>query len=120
MVFFLDPALPANNPKYINLHTVKRAYTANKNLYTASSSVPGYVRIDLDTAMTSYWPINDATVTGRVYKFMPPSALDPPSSQYQYVAECSNRGVCQQETGQCLCFASFTGDDCSVENNLSV
>ena len=117
-VFFLDPVLPANNPKYVNLHTVKRVYTANQNL-NARSSTPGNVRITLDTAMTSHWPINDLTVTGRVYKFFPPGAWDPPTSSYQYVAECSNRGLCHRDSGQCTCFSSFTGDDCSVENNFA-
>ena len=117
-IFFLDPALTANNPKYINIHSVKRVYTANSNIVDRGSS-PGYVRIVLDSAMTSFWPKNDLTVNGRVYKFFPPGPRDPPQSSYQYVAECSNRGICQQDTGLCECFKSFTGDDCSVENNFA-
>lgn len=33
--------------------------------------------------------------------------------------ECSNRGLCDNGTGQCKCFAGFTEHDCSVQNALS-
>jgi len=118
-IFFLDPVFPANNPKYINLHTIERVYTANSNMVSIGSS-PGYVRIVLDSAPTMYWPNQDPTVNGRVYKFSPPSLRDPPERSYRYVSECSNRGVCDVLTGLCECFTSFMGDDCSVQNNFGV
>ena len=120
LVFFLDPTNPANNPKYINLHTVQRTYNANKNLVAVGSS-PGLVRIVLESAMTSTWANADLTVTGRVYKFKPPDQMVDPSAVYPYVAECSNRGLCVRtgdSSGQCMCGVGYTGDDCSIHDNL--
>jgi len=37
---------------------------------------------------------------------------------YEYVTECSNRGLCNQH-GVCECFDGYTGVDCSVQNILA-
>lgn len=50
-----------------------------------------------------------------VYKFFPASA-----STYNYVAECSNRGLCDTDSGVCKCFPGYTSDDCSEQAALSV
>ena len=34
-------------------------------------------------------------------------------------AECSNRGICNYRTGQCKCFAGFSGFSCSEIDALS-
>jgi hypothetical protein len=34
-------------------------------------------------------------------------------------AECSNRGSCDGETGECKCFAGHTDEDCSIQSSLA-
>jgi hypothetical protein len=50
-----------------------------------------------------------------IYKFIP--AVD---STYEYVAECSNRGLCDSETGTCECFTGYTNDACDQQDSLSL
>jgi hypothetical protein len=48
-----------------------------------------------------------------IYQFTPAD-----SSTFVNVAECSNRGKCDRETGICRCFAGYTKDDCSVQSTI--
>merc|ERR1712196_681918 len=50
-----------------------------------------------------------------IYKFIP--AVE---STYEYVAECSNRGLCDHETGVCECFTGYTSDNCENQDSLSL
>jgi len=50
-----------------------------------------------------------------VYKFVPNV-----ESQYEYVAECSNRGICERDSGLCTCFPGYTADDCHEQSSLAL
>lgn len=50
-----------------------------------------------------------------VYKFVPAAA-----STYEYVAECSNRGLCDRDSGSCECFAGYTNDNCDTQSSLAL
>jgi len=50
-----------------------------------------------------------------VYKFIPHE-----DSTYEYVAECSNRGLCDYETGTCECFTGYTSDACQLQSSLAL
>ncbi|KAJ1442973.1 tubular mastigoneme protein [Ochromonadaceae sp. CCMP2298] len=50
-----------------------------------------------------------------VYKFFPSV-----ESTYEYVAPCSNRGICNTDSGVCECFAGYTSDSCATQASLAV
>jgi len=52
------------------------------------------------------------------YKFYPPTLATTGTTGYNYVAECSNRGICDGETGLCNCFAGYAGDNCGLVSSL--
>lgn len=67
-----------------------------------------------DTAYdTTMWSDNTGIVT--LFHFTPDSA-----GKYEYVSQCSNRGLCDNLSGICSCFSGYTGFDCSVQNALAV
>jgi len=57
------------------------------------------------------WSDNTGVVT--LFHFTPHK-----DGAYEYVSECSNRGLCD-EYGVCDCFDGYTGVDCSIQNILA-
>jgi hypothetical protein len=55
-----------------------------------------------------------------IYKFYPPTLATTGTTGYTYVAECSNRGICDSETGICECFSGYTGQACDEMNALAM
>jgi len=43
-----------------------------------------------------------------------------PNTSYSYVSECSNRGLCNRESGLCECFTGYTNDNCNTQSSLAV
>merc|ERR1712072_621896 len=59
---------------------------------------------------------DDAFLQGfRMYKFHPAAA-----STYNYVAPCSNRGLCDSKSGICECFPGYGNDNCDEQNALAL
>jgi hypothetical protein len=136
IITMLNWEYPQSNPPYINLYTVKRVYTEEPQLNISSkfSQVPqyfanetlGYMRHMITTDISTNWGVSigdasdpDGDVYGvphyHVYKFTPAK-----ESTYEYVAECSARGICDRGTGVCKCFAGYTSDSCSEQDSLSL
>lgn len=114
IVFFIDPHTNSfsikSNPKYLNLYRIKKVY---QELLFHGSPLHHRYRIVLDQGLNSAWVTSDDQA--RMYVFTPPPA---PQHGYRIVSECSNRGTCDTHTGICGCYAGFTGDACSFENNI--
>jgi len=42
------------------------------------------------------------------------------ATTFQYVAQCSNRGFCNAETGLCECYAGYSNHNCNTQNMLAM
>jgi hypothetical protein len=148
IVTFLNVDFPAMNPPKLNLYTIDRlvkdkVYWSNVARYGAAHTTgaagtdvagaqytPGHELhfstnvIDLDLATNWGVDIGEGTavLTGDtnqkpyyVYKFVPHA-----DSTYEYVAQCSNRGLCDNESGVCTCFPGYTGDSCETQSSLAL
>jgi len=60
----------------------------------------------------SQWSDNTGIVT--LFHFSPTE-----EGSYEYVSQCSNRGLCDNTSGICQCFSGYTGFDCSIQSALS-
>uniref|UniRef100_K3WEX2 EGF-like domain-containing protein n=2 Tax=Globisporangium ultimum TaxID=2052682 RepID=K3WEX2_GLOUD len=58
-----------------------------------------------------------ATGTATPYKIVLPGDK---TKIYNYVSECSGRGLCSSETGLCTCFKGYTNDNCNTQNILAL
>lgn len=116
------------NPPYINLYTAKRIWTTPYKVSAAANTIiqagsqldeaelqlqRGIHIIETDLGMN--WGGDDAVAQFAVYKFVPAEA-----STYNYVAPCSNRGICNEESGVCACFPGYTNDNCDTQNSLAL
>lgn len=70
-------------------------------------------------------PFGGITTTGEaisaattVYKVE--LAADAKDKVYNYVSECSGRGLCASDTGVCTCFKGYTNDNCNTQNILAL
>ena len=127
---------PNFNPPRINLYTAERLYnkdyqysvedrfTATRNPAQADNEMH-YMTHVITTDLSTNWGVSvgdrdldDSTFGApkfHVYKFFP--HVD---STYEYVAQCSNRGICDTDSGTCDCFSGYTSDDCSTQSSLAV
>lgn len=64
--------------------------------------------IVLDAAITSRWIRGIHNPRAFIYI--------PPMNSYNFVGECSNRGDCYGDIGDCSCYNGFESDDCSQMN----
>jgi len=134
-----------SNPKYPNIYTVQSIGRNAKDFNflnggsagpRADLTMPIFPDTDafdesfrrtavLDYALNTNYPKNTNMYVGQqtnlllspatVFKFYPP-----PSGGYNYVGECSNRGICNTGTGVCNCFTGYTSDNCGEINALAV
>jgi len=125
----------ATSPARINLYTVEKLHQETyvefsrrvdypdvwPNVGQGQSSGTGSVAFGdrahvITTDLSTNWAAaNPETTPFFVYKFFPSA-----DSSYTYVAQCSNRGICNDDEGLCECFAGYTGDACSDQNSLAV
>jgi hypothetical protein len=128
---------PNYNPPHLNLYTAERLHTGPythsvKDRFNSPKRPNGemhFMTHMITSDISTNWGVvvnnNPAGGNGKittpgtpqfhVYKFFPATASD-----YTYVAPCSNRGICDTDSGTCKCFAGYTSDSCHEQNSLSV
>jgi hypothetical protein len=115
------------NPVYTNLYTVKKifrdAHVGNGNTeyddLRREEAARHKIVLDYGTNLAYDSGFSESDLRNKqyaIYKFHPPTQ----DKTYNYVAQCSNRGICDTASGLCTCFPGYTGDDCSVQNALAV
>jgi len=110
------------NPADINLYRAQKLWTKTAPEWDAQVWGEGG-SIDVRTKMFKHTIKTDLSMNWgtktdadhfRLYKFFPHS-----DSTYHYVAECSNRGLCDAD-GICECFPGYGNDNCNEQNSLAV
>jgi len=123
---------PEYNPPHLNLYAAERLMTTeykhsvhdkfNSYANTGSNEMH-YMTHMITTDISTNWGVSVGTAFPdltslphfHVYKFIPST-----DSTYEYVAECSNRGLCDRDAGVCKCFSGYTSDSCHEQSSLSV
>jgi len=118
LVFFLNTDLSSTslstNPIFQNMYRVKKIYT-DAPVLGLTQSVAARQKIVLDYGVNAHYTYDNSATTSSaafLYKFHPPTG-------YNYVGQCSNRGICDTTSGVCQCFNGYTGDNCGTIDALS-
>jgi len=112
------------NPVYPNIYQVKKIFRMPKT-YKTDPSNPNSEgmrhQIVLDYGMNSQflWENGNASTStpAQIYKFHPSKANA--DGGYRYVGQCSQRGLCNTDSGLCECFHGYTSDNCGTINALA-
>jgi len=129
IITFLNPSVffSANNPPHINLYRVQALRTVDPQwstnmrypgIYQVGGKPMTYMTNQIHVDLATNWGSSDNEMFSspfKVFKFFPHA-----TSSYEYVAQCSNRGMCNANTGLCECFKGYSGDDCHEQNVLAM
>jgi len=129
-VMFLNTNISASdiaaNPKYPNMYQVKKISRERKRWWPVnveSEKVRNQIKLDYGMNSKHNWYggltnlNNFQDTTGKIYRFHPTAGN--PDGGYKYAAQCSNRGICNTESGECECFHGYTSDNCGTINALA-
>ena len=118
-LILLDPISVLSNPNYINIYYIQSMERNDEvtdlqheyhKINTGSRSLAISSRrkniINVDRSM------NWAQDTSEKSKFLVYRFRFNPKESFEYVAECSNRGVCNNFEGLCECFNGYMGPAC--------
>jgi len=104
-------------PLFHNIYTVEKIfYDRDKDVLTDDTEDwTSQGSIVLDKNPNFYYYKDNSQTSLLAWKFEFPFQ----QNGYEYVSECSGRGLCNHDSGLCECFTGHTSDDCSVQNTLA-
>lgn len=125
---------PELNPPHINLYTAQRLWTGpfeysahqrfinpkqqwNTEMHFMTHVITADLSTNWGASIGNHNPDQGSVGNPHfhIYKFFPAA-----KSAYEYVAECSNRGICDRDAGVCKCFPGYTSDSCNEQSSLSL
>jgi hypothetical protein len=121
--FLVDPFVTKNNPPYMNMYRVESIrkvltpemismgdFYPDIGVYRSRDHAKWMITSNLNTN----W---ESTVLGganfQMYRFIPDY-----NDVYDYIAECSGRGLCNTFEGLCDCFHGYTGAACDIQTSI--
>jgi hypothetical protein len=106
-----------------NLYTIKKIYKEDPTATTWTREDRFRIVLDKNipfdgTGETFFQGQNHTQYTKKrglvnLFKFSPAT-----TGNYDFVAPCSNRGICDE--GTCECFKGYTDDNCNIQSSLAV
>jgi hypothetical protein len=97
--------------------TATSALTIDGNAQTATGDTCG---LKFAFSGTTGGAVGDTwTITVDNSRYITPFSVSSFEVGTKEAAECSNRGSCDGETGECKCFAGHTDEDCSIQSSLA-
>eukprot|EP01038_Epipyxis_sp_PR26KG_P011527 gene11527-15440_t len=129
LFFVLDAYHAKYNPPYINMYTTRSiSGTPLQSLMIIADVYGNNITIRNNSRLSAFkqniitsdlnmnWAQNPISGSGvfRIYKFFPHK-----QSSYEYMSECSNRGICNTFEGICDCFTGYSGESCSVQDSIA-